>query len=416
MSHIDSARCLEINTHWRKDIMTEQRTRVVIIGGGYAGVLAANHLRLHEDKLTITLVNPRSSFVERIRLHQLVTGSDDAVVDYAGLLGAGVELVVDHADHIDATAQTVTLGSGDTLAYDYLIYAIGSTGGELTVPGAAEFAYPMAEFEQAQRLRDAMSRRAPQAPVVVVGAGPTGIEAASEFAEQGRPVTLICGDVLGPYLSGPGRRSVAKQLRKLGVQLIEGPGAKVTDVGRSAVTLADGREVASDLTVWAAGFGIPDLAARSGLATDAMGRLLTDETLTSVDNPRIIAAGDASAPSGVPLRMSCQAALPLGAQAANTVLSKVAGEAPATVSQAFTGQCISLGRSAGTIQIARTDDSVLPLYIGGRTGGRIKEAVCKGTISFLTREARKPGSYFWLKSGKRAEQLAAAQQEEAALR
>ena len=55
--------------------MTEQKTRVIVIGGGYAGVLAANHLRLNEN-VEITLINPREKFVERIRLHQLVTGSE----------------------------------------------------------------------------------------------------------------------------------------------------------------------------------------------------------------------------------------------------------------------------------------------------------------------------------------------------
>ena len=79
------------------------------------------------------------------------------------------------------------------------------------------------------------------------------------------------------------------------------------------------------MTIWTAGFGVPDLAASSGLSTDGAGRLLTDETLTSVDDPRIVAAGDAAAPSDLPLRMSCQAAIPLGAQAANTVLSRIAG-------------------------------------------------------------------------------------------
>ena len=123
------------------------------------------------------------------------------------------------------------------------------------------------------------------------------------------------------------------------------------------------------MTIWTAGFGVPDLASRSGLRTDAIGRLLTDETLTSVDDERIVAAGDAAAPSGEPLRMSCQAAIPLGAQAANTVLARIAGERPAVINQAFTGQCISLGRGAGTIQLAHTDDTALPLYIGGRSGG-----------------------------------------------
>jgi NADH dehydrogenase FAD-containing subunit len=242
--------------------------------------------------------------------------------------------------------------------------------------------------------------------VTVVGAGPTGLETAAELAEQGHAVTLVCGGVLGPYLSGPGRKSVAKRMKKLGVTGLDGPGTKVTEVGKDAVVLADGRELRSVLTIWTAGFGVPDLATRSGLTTDTIGRLLTDETLTSVDNPYVIAAGDAAAPSDSPLRMSCQAAIPLGAQAANTVLSRIAGTQPAVVNQAFTGQCVSLGRKGGIVQIAHLDDHVMPLYVGGRAAAAIKEAVCKGTVSFLAKEARKPGSYFWIKGGKRAEHLA----------
>jgi NADH dehydrogenase len=112
--------------------------------------------------------------------------------------------------------------------------------------------------------------------------------------------------------------------------------------------LDDGRELPSAVTIWTAGFSAPELAAGSGLRTDALGRLLTDETLTSIDDPRIVAAGDAAAPSGEPLRMSCQAAIPLGAQAANTVLSRIACTEPAVISMAFVGQCISLGRNGGS--------------------------------------------------------------------
>ncbi|MCB0950042.1 MAG: FAD-dependent oxidoreductase [Mycobacterium sp.] len=386
--------------------MTGENTRVVVIGGGYAGVLAANRLRLNAN-IDITVVNPRPSFVERIRLHQLVTGSDDAVVDYATVLGQGITLTVDHVDKIDAATRQVELASGDSLGYDYLIYAVGSTGSTATVPGADEFAYPIAEYEHASRLRAAVQAAAAEAPICVVGAGPTGLETAAELAEEGRRVTLICGSVLGPYLSTGGRRAAVKRMKKLGVTVIDGPGATVTEVLADAVVLADGRRVASALTIWTVGFGVPDLAARSDLTTDGLGRILTDETLTSVDDPRIVAAGDAAAPSDLPLRMSCQAAIPLGAQAANTVLSRIAGTAPAPLNQAFTGQCISLGRSAGLIQAAHLDDTVMPLYLGGRTAALIKEAVCKGTVSFLSREARKPGSYFWLKGGKRREKLAA---------
>ncbi len=387
--------------------MNEKRTKAVIIGGGYAGTLAANHLRIRDD-VDITLVNPRPQFVERIRLHQLATGSHDACVDYGTLLGQGIRLVVDTVTGIDAKARSVSTASGETICYDYLVYAVGSTGGSLSVPGAAEFAYPIAEFEQADRLRAKLTDLRPNAPLTVVGGGTTGIEAAAEFAESGRRVTLVCGAQLGPYLSAPGRRSVARRLTKLGVTVFDGPGATVTAVRDDAVVLAGSRELPSAVTVWAAGFGVPNLARRSGLSTDAAGRLLTDETLTSIDSTHIVGAGDSVAPSNAPLRMSCQAAMPLGAQAADTVLSRIAGEQPAVLDQAFTGQSISVGRHHGIIQLARRDDTAIPIYVGGRLAAPIKEAVCKGTLSFLRREARKPGAYFWLKGGNRQQTLTAA--------
>ncbi|MUM35411.1 FAD-dependent oxidoreductase, partial [Mycobacterium sp. CBMA361] len=143
-------------------------------------------------------------------------------------------------------------------------------------------------------------------------------------------------------------------------------------------------------------------ATASGLRTDELGRLLTDETLTSVDDSRIVATGDAAAPSGQPLRMSCQAAGPLALTAAKTVVSRIAGTEPAVVDQAFVGSCISVGRTAATIQIARKDDSPTNYYIGGRIAATLKEAICKGTVSNIRRAARKPGSATVLKAGKRA--------------
>ncbi len=383
--------------------MTEQNTHVVVIGGGYAGVMAANRLRPHA---IVTLVNPRPEFVERIRLHQLVAGNDDAVADYGTLLGDGVGLVVDSALRIDAAAHSVELSSGRTLRYDYLIYAVGSTGAvPAGVPGAAEFAYPLSELELAEKLKARMYDVPLSAPIVVVGGGLTGIEAASEFAEAGRLVTLVT-DVLGPSVGANGRRSISKRLAKLGVDVVEG--TSVWRVAADRVVLDDGRELPSAVTVWTAGFGVPGLAAASGLTTDAMGRLLTDETLTSVDDSRIVAAGDAASPSNLPLRMSCQAALPLGAQAANTVLSRISGSAAEKMSVAMVAQCISLGRGAGTFQFNHKDDSPRRWYIGGRAGAVVKEQVCRYTLKWLRGEAAKPGSYSFAEGPDRAAQLANA--------
>lgn len=385
-------------------------TRVVVIGGGYAGTLAANRLRQRPD-LEVTLVNPRPVFVERIRLHQLVADTGAATADYGTLLGEGIQLVVDAVERIDTADRRLLLTSGTALAYDYLIYAVGSTGvvpAQDAVPGAAEFAHSICDLESAQRLRYALADLPLNAPVTVVGGGLTGIETASELAEQGRPVTLVCGGTLGTSLSKRGRRSVAKQLRRLEVTIAET--VAVSEVRWDSVVLSDGAVLPSAATVWTAGFTVPDLATRSGLRTDELGRLLTDETLTSFDDDRIVAAGDAAAPSGQPLRMSCQAAEPLGAQAAETVLARIAGEDPAAVNQAFVGQCISIGRSRGTLQFARTDDTPVNLALGGRTTAAIKERICRGTLWAIRREAAKPGSYFWLKGGNRPAQPAADEQ------
>jgi NADH dehydrogenase len=388
--------------------MTEsvpERTHVVVVGAGYAGTLAANHLRQNPD-IDITVVNPRPVFVERIRLHQLVADTGTATADYATLLGEGIRLIVDSVEVIEAADRRVLLTSGAELDYDYLIYAVGSTGAPATgtpeVPGYTEYAHSVADLESAQRLHYALTDLPLPAPITVVGGGLTGIETASELAECGRPVTLVCGPVLGPSLSKRGRRSVAKRLRRLGVNVLES--VAVEEVRWDAVVLTDGVVLPSAATIWTAGFTVPDLATRSGLHTDPIGRLLTDETLTSIDDERIVAAGDAAAPSGQPLRMSCQAAGPLGAQAANTVLSRIAGDVPAALSQAFVGQCISLGRTHATFQMARTDDTPVNMYLGGRAAASLKEAICKGTLWSIRREAAKPGSYRWLKGGKRPAQ------------
>src|SRR5688500_15915023 len=110
--------------------------------------MASNRLTQRDD-VAVTLVNPRRTFVHRIRLQQLLaeTDSGEAVVDYSEMLTECARLVVDSVTEIHAPARRVTLASGATLDYDYLIYAVGSGSGGLDVPGATEFAYAMATLE-----------------------------------------------------------------------------------------------------------------------------------------------------------------------------------------------------------------------------------------------------------------------------
>ena len=149
--------------------------RVVVIGGGYAGVMAANRLQ-GSGKAEVALVNPRPRFVERIRLHQLAVGNDDAVEEYSTILNPDVELVIGAAERIVASERQVVLASGTALEYDYLVYAVGSTGHvPAAVRGAVEHAYPISELEQAQRLKARLAGLAPSAPIVVVASGAPGM-------------------------------------------------------------------------------------------------------------------------------------------------------------------------------------------------------------------------------------------------
>ncbi|WP_159930397.1 MULTISPECIES: NAD(P)/FAD-dependent oxidoreductase [Nocardia] len=392
-----------------------EKTEVVVVGGGYAGVMAANRLTQRAD-VAVTVVNPRQAFVPRLRLHQLVGGTHDAVVDFREVLAEGIRLVVDNVTGIDAAGRRVTLAEGGEIGYDYLIYAVGSGSAGPRVPGAGQFAYPIATLEAARRLRSVLFDTPITAAVTVVGGGPTGIETAAELAEQGRRVTLVCGEVLGPYLHPKARRTAHKYLAKLGVSVLEGPDASVTEVTPESVRLSGGRTLNSQVTIWTAGFGVPDLAARSGLSTDTAGRLLTDETLTSVDDERIVAAGDSAAPSDLPFRMSAYAAGCLGAHAADTVLHRIAGEQPEPVDLSFPAMCISFGRRAGIFQLAHKDDTAIRLYFTGPVGKKLKEFSCAASVEHLVEEAHKPGSHSWPKDGKHRPALLQAQRDDAAAR
>jgi NADH:ubiquinone reductase (H+-translocating) len=381
-------------------------TSVVVVGGGYAGVMAANRLTQRAD-LTVTLVNPRPNFVERLRLHQYVAGEPAPVVAYSEVLSENVELVVDHATRIDAAGRRLSLADGDSLSFDYLIYAAGSGSFELSsIPGAEEFAYPVANLEAAARLRTVLDQAAAGAPVTVVGSGATGIEVASELAEQGYAVSLVCGEVLCPYLHPRVRRKFVKRLSRLGVNIVAGSRAKVTAVLSNSVQLQDGCELISEATIWTAGFSVPDLARRSGLSTDEMGRLLTDETLTSLDSDRILAAGDSASPSGVPFRASCATARPLGAYAADTILARLDDRQPKEVNIGTGFQCFALGRNHAIVQLASMDDVAKPFSIGGLLGQKIKASSYGLLTEELGKEAREPGSFNWkFKNKKRSQKL-----------
>ncbi|MFC7448704.1 NAD(P)/FAD-dependent oxidoreductase [Rhodococcus daqingensis] len=370
---------------------------VVVVGAGYAGVMAANRIRSRSEDTRVIVVNPRPAFVERIRLHQLVTGSSDATIPFERVLHPGLELRVGTVERIDAKDNTIALSDGELLRYDHLVYAVGSTDRRDHIPGASEHAFSVSELEQAHLLRLRLRALPRPLAVTVIGGGLTGIETAAELAENDPEiaVTLVSDTPVAQTLPPRTRRKILTTLAALGVTVTEGD--RVAEIAEGKVTLADGRILQSDCTVLATSFAFPDLARRSGLEVDAEGRLLVDATLTSLGAPSIVGAGDAVA--GPPdelghLRMSCQAALPMGAHAADTVLARLGGTEPTPLSLGFVGQCISLGRRRGAFQPTRADDSPAWPAITGRVGALVKEQVCATTVQFMTKQATR-GAYRW---------------------
>ncbi len=100
--------------------------------------------------------------------------------------------------------------------------------------------------------------------------------------------------------------------------------------------------------------------------------------------------------------MGCAVALPLGGQAAETLLAAIRGSTLPVLSVGFLLQCISLGRKKGYIQVVRSDDTPRALHVGGRAGAMIKERICEMVVDSPMKESTKPGAYSWPKGPKRA--------------
>lgn len=384
------------------------RCRVVIIGAGYAGVMAANRLAgspTLSDSISVTVINPISDFVERIRLHEVAAGSrQSARVPMRSLLHERADLVEGTASRIDPENHYVHISGGrEPLDYDVLLYAVGSIQASGKIPAGA---YALKDPEDANRLRARLSQLDAGSTVSIIGAGLTGIEVTAEIAEKypRLRVHLISRGAIAGSLSGSGRHAVMKRLSGLGVEMIENTDVQGCD--DSSVITSGGDTLRSDCTIWTAGFSAPDLARDSGLPTDALGRLMVDESLSCPQFPDIFGAGDAiQAPHSVAghLRMSCATALPLGAHAADSIMARLDKRAPAPLSVGYMLRCISLGRKSGLVQTVRADDQPRPFVLRGRLAATVKAQMCQMTLSWIRGELRRNGSYSWPKGPRPAE-------------
>ncbi|USI91248.1 NAD(P)/FAD-dependent oxidoreductase [Rhodococcus pyridinivorans] len=357
---------------------------VVVVGAGYAGVMAANRLLAEHPEVAVTVVNPRPVFVERVRLHQVAAGSGTATHELSDLLHPRVTLHVGTAVRIEPYA--VSLADGTVLPCDAVVYAVGSTTGSGAIPGA-EKAFSVADLDSATALRDALLEADDHASVVVIGGGLTGLETVTELAQSHPRHTLVLVGDPGAALPVNTQRYIRHRLDELGVQVRSG--TRVARIDDGSVVLDDGSEIPATLVVRTAGFSVPDLARRSGLPVDDDGRLRVRDTLQAVDGSPIVGVGDAVVVDGNDhLRMSCQAAMPLGIHGADTVWQLLQGREPAPLSLGFVTTCISLGRDRGVVQLSARDDTPSRWALRGRLAAPVKEAVVRGTIHTMQLQAR----------------------------
>ncbi|MFJ5232118.1 NAD(P)/FAD-dependent oxidoreductase [Kitasatospora sp. NPDC088391] len=345
---------------------------IVVIGAGYAGLSAAAGIGRGQDR--VTLIAPEQRFHHRVRQHEIAAGHRVARPDVAHVLrGRRVTHLATRVTELDLAARKVATEDGGRLAYDTLVYALGSRTAWGTVPGAAEHAY---SAERAEELRRRIAGAPAPGTVAVVGGGATGIELATELAEAypAWQVRLVAAGRVGGWLSERGRAHVLKVLGRLG--------ARVDEERRVVAVTAEGLEtdggpIPADVVVWAASLEAHPLAAEAGLAVAEDGRALVDGHLRSLSHPEVHVVGDAAAvevPGIGRLRMACATAMPQGRYLAKLLTGRTAE--PFAFRYAL--QCISLGRGEALVQLIHPDDSVRPRVVTGALGRLVKAGIVKG--------------------------------------
>ncbi|MEU8525332.1 FAD-dependent oxidoreductase [Streptomyces sp. NPDC048629] len=355
--------------------------RIVVLGAGYTGMFSAIRLahRTRRTGVEITLVNPSGRFVERLRMHQIAAGQELPHHRIADLLdGTGVTFVQGAATAIDPEARRITVDGTTPLAYDTLVYALGSSTDTGNAPGADAHAFTLNSPETAGRFAARLTELAAAGGTVTVcGGGLTGIEAATEIAEAhpGLDITLISTQEPGAMMGDKARAYLHRVLDRL--RITRETGVRVEKVLPDAVELADGRVLRSDACLWTTGVRVSPLAADAGIATDQRGLILTDTTLRSVSHPDIHAVGDAAAITMDfgQLHGSCQSGLPTAQYTADTIARLVHGKNVKPFRFGYFHQPLSLGRKDAVIQFTKADFTPSRLRLTGRSAAWYKELV-----------------------------------------
>jgi NADH dehydrogenase len=344
---------------------------IVIIGGGFAGVwaalTAAHETVNHDGAIDITLLSKDRYLTMRPRLYEKDPAS--LRVPLESVLGpVGVSLLEGAARAVDTPERTVAYDDADggtgSLGYDRLIVATGSVQKELTVPGANGSTWNIDTYDAAVALDRHLQRvmQTPAAPghatVVIVGAGFTGIELATEMrarlAEHGHPeavakarvVLVEQTDIVGPELGADARPAIEAALREANVETRLG--ARVAEIGSDGVNLDNGERIETVTTIVTTGLTANPLGRALSVELDELGRLPVDEMLRVEGLAGVYATGDiarAHVDAEHLALMSCQHAMRMGKFAGYNAAHELLGLPLRPYRQPDYVTCLDLGAS-----------------------------------------------------------------------
>jgi pyridine nucleotide-disulfide oxidoreductase family protein len=283
--------------------MTAQR-RLVLVGGGHSHALVlASFAAAPEPRLCVTVISPHrystySGMVPGVIAGRYTLG--EAQIDVAGLAQrAAAAFRSARCDRLDAARRTVELSDGSRVPYDLLSFDIGSQqASSAQVEGGAPVV-AVKPIEPALLQIDARLALAPPPEgrrIVVVGAGAAGTELAFALAARLRRepnVSIVLCDAAAHPVATHGARAIALVRRacaEAGIRFVGG--APVERVTRGGLQFTGGRELPTELVIWATGATAPRLFAESGLPVDRRGYLLVGADLRCRAPREIFAAGD----------------------------------------------------------------------------------------------------------------------------
>ena len=306
--------------------MQTSRPRVVIIGGNFAGLVAASKLSSDHD---VTVIDPRTDFEWTPNIHEIlsgVKGRRNVVLSRAECVERyGHRFLHDTVTRIDPDLEHVLTEGGLVLPYDACLVAAGSQRQRFGVEGAEEHALNLRLVDDAVKIADRLDRlakRKKRDSIVIVGGGVTGIEAAGEILRrrgQGDEYNIHIVEIESRILSQlPRGLSRDAENRMQAHPVTVHTGETVDKVSSRSVMLGSGKRLPADLCIWSAGMTLPAFLENSGLTDDDDAWLPVDDMLRSRYDANIFVAGDcAELPE--PIRKQAYNAMNMGEVAGDNI-------------------------------------------------------------------------------------------------